>query len=294
MRIIRTLTLAVALAMAAAACGDAAGDPAASSEPAPVTTEAPAPSTTEPSPVTTDVPVSTVPPPTTSSTTTSSTTTSSTTTSSTTTSSTSSTTTSSPSSTLPGEPSTYGPLAGDALIVAGVAHDDVLNVRSAPGVGNTIVATLAPLATGVIATGHNRLLPGGAIWYEVRAGGTTGWAHFNFLWRAAAPRDVTASFIADPADPPRAATLDELGRRVAEQASSDDPEVTSRIVTALAARGEHDRGEVILDVIGFADDSVGGTRLHVVARPTDARDGFVLQSVTATDLCLRGAGELCA
>jgi enoyl-CoA hydratase len=34
---------------------------------------------------------------------------------------------------LPGEPIDFGPAAGDVLAVIGVSHDDVLNLRSAPG-----------------------------------------------------------------------------------------------------------------------------------------------------------------
>src|SRR5687767_1075984 len=43
---------------------------------------------------------------------------------------------------LAGEPSDIGPAEGDVLGVVGVAHDDVLNVRSGPGAAQKVIATL--------------------------------------------------------------------------------------------------------------------------------------------------------
>ena len=44
--------------------------------------------------------------------------------------------------TLAGVPIDLGPASGDVLAVVGLAHDDVLNVRAAPGAFNPIVDTI--------------------------------------------------------------------------------------------------------------------------------------------------------
>ena len=49
-----------------------------------------------------------------------------------------------------------------------------------------------------------------------------------------------------------------------------------------------DLGEVIYDVVGFADDSVRGLRLHIFGQPLAGGEGFSLKSVEATSLCARG------
>ncbi|HEX5671296.1 MAG TPA: SH3 domain-containing protein, partial [Acidimicrobiia bacterium] len=75
---------------------------------------------------------------------------------------------------LPGEPINFGPRAGGRLAVMGVAFDDVLNVRVAPGADQTIVHELSPTADDIIALGHNRSLPQ-SIWFQVEVDGITGW-----------------------------------------------------------------------------------------------------------------------
>ncbi|MFB3098969.1 MAG: hypothetical protein ACE1ZX_02895, partial [Acidimicrobiia bacterium] len=54
--------------------------------------------------------------------------------------------------TLAGVPIDLGPASGDVLAVVGLAHDDVLNVRAAPGAFNPIVDTIKATGTA-IATG---------------------------------------------------------------------------------------------------------------------------------------------
>lgn len=54
----------------------------------------------------------------------------------------------------------------------------------------------------------------------------------------------------------------------------------------LAPDETGDLGEVTWEVLGLADDSVWGLRLHVFGTPVP--DGFSLKSVEQTDLCLRG------
>ena len=61
-----------------------------------------------------------------------------------------------------------------------VAADDVLNVRSGPGVENAIVATLAPTATGVALTGQEAQV-GSSVWVEIVIEDVTGWVNEHFL-----------------------------------------------------------------------------------------------------------------
>lgn len=64
----------------------------------------------------------------------------------------------------------------DTYVVTGVAHDDVLNVRSGPGVQYTVVETLMPGQCGVLLTGRRN-----GVWVEIRGGQLTGWVNRSFL-----------------------------------------------------------------------------------------------------------------
>ena len=64
--------------------------------------------------------------------------------------------------------------------VTGVATDDVLNVRSAPGAGSDIVGTLAHDAKGIEVIRPNDDLT----WGLVNSGEGSGWVSLNFLERA--------------------------------------------------------------------------------------------------------------
>lgn len=95
---------------------------------------------------------------------------------------TSATTTSTTTTTAPNTTSTV-PAVPEAAgyVVTGVATDDVLNVRSGPGVEHAVIATLEPGATGVLTTGlaTEDLVSDG--WWEVRTGAGAGWVNSSFL-----------------------------------------------------------------------------------------------------------------
>lgn len=65
--------------------------------------------------------------------------------------------------------------------VAGVADDDVLNIRSGPGVDNKIVATYGYDYEGVLTTGNGWNTPTGSAWVEVAGAQFQGWVNKQFL-----------------------------------------------------------------------------------------------------------------
>ncbi len=186
--------------------------------------------------------------------------------------------------TLAGDPFDGFPRAGDELLVVGVAHDDVLNARSGPGTDQPIVGELAPTAEGVVATGRARRLSR-TIWYEVDLGSSLAWVNSAYVAFGGSTDDITSEVVAAAGARPGAETMIDLGTEVAELRSSDD--VDSRIVLSVAPT-VGDLGEVTFDVIGLADDSLYGERLHIFARQDENGEGFSLVSVERRDLCGRG------
>jgi len=189
------------------------------------------------------------------------------------------------SSTLAGEVVDFFPQAGDVLSVVGVAHNDVLNVRAAPGVFNDVVDTIDPDGTSV-ALGSARDL-GLAIWVEHDTGSALGWSNYAFLAFAGGTDDATAEVVGLLGEVPIADTMEALGLVVAESQASTDPR-SFIVITVAASIGE--LGEVTYDVIGLGDDAVYGYRLHVVGEPIT--DGFSLRSVERTALCNRGVDDV--
>lgn len=191
---------------------------------------------------------------------------------------------------LPGEVIELYPYEGASLAVVGVEHGDVLEVHAGPGGDFDVVHELSPLDTGVVATGHNRLVDRD-VWAEVEVEGHRGWADVSSLLQLGATDDITGE-LADPSGAlPTAPTMLELAEVVGELRASTEP--PSRI--AVIEEPEVGQlGSVTVDVIGMGDDSLGGERLHVLAEPL-AGDGFVVQSVQRLALCSRGvtADRLC-
>ncbi len=264
----RSLALVLGLALFTSACGD--GETAGST----VTTEAPTTSATEMPATTTTSVSSTITAPTT-----------------TTTVATSTTTAGPTTTTVAGEPVDLGPLAGDVLGVVGVRHDDVLNVRSGPGVGYSILTGLDPLEDEVVAKGNTWYIPG-AFWIEVEAGGVEGWVNLRYVAYLGDTDDMTSRLIADLGERPEAETMLDLGMIVAEAVAFEGEGARDPVVSVAPSVG--DLGEVTIDVLGSADDSIGGYRLHVFGMPSESGEGFVLGSVEATVFCSRGvSGGVC-
>lgn len=209
--------------------------------------------------------------------------------SSSTTESTTSTTAAPTPTELPGERIELFPQEGATLGVVGVAADDVLNVRAAPGTQYEIVVELDPLADDLTATGHNRQLDDGSIWNEVTAGGETGWANSAFLAQLGDVGDITSELYPDVSDRPSAETMLELGQVVGSQRAGDELPEPEIVVVDGPSVG--DLGEITVDVVGFPDDAVLGERLHVFAEPDPGGESFTVRTVEATTLCRRGVSE---
>ncbi len=186
--------------------------------------------------------------------------------------------------------------AGSVLAVVAIRYDETLPIQSVPGTTGTELATLPPLTDNVVATGQHRLLGIADFWHEVTAAGVTGWADAQFL-RFVAPtaHDVTARIVGRLGATPTA-TMEALGQVVADSVASDDEEVTSRIVIAVAPTSGP-TGTVTYDVVDFPDDSGAGARLLVTGRqvtsgtlPPSALRASVLYelvSVESTSMCYR-------
>lgn len=195
-----------------------------------------------------------------------------------------------------GEEVTYVPHdAGTAFSVIGVAHDDVLNVRSGPGVAFEVIDTLGPEATDVVYSGR----AWSTNFYEVTADGTTGWASGRYLAPMAGTFDETSRVINLLGRRPEAPTMQTLGRQVAEVfvPESQEQEGSGTQVAMSVAPSIGDVGEVAFDVVGLFDDSVYAFRVRVFGVPGDG--SFSLGSVEVTNYCMRGGGppgtmrELC-
>jgi hypothetical protein len=196
-----------------------------------------------------------------------------------------SSTTTNPGSDLPGEPIDFGPAEGDTLAVIGVAHDDLLNLRVAPGANQVILEGIPPLYDSLIALGETRQLPG-AMWIAVSYEGTEGWVNLRYVGYLGETSDATSSVVDALGGTPRAGTMLGLGLIVAESLASEDPP-SDLVVTAAPTVG--DLGEIVSDVIGGGDDAVRGARAHVFGLPED--EVFVLETVELTTICGRGVTE---
>jgi hypothetical protein len=205
--------------------------------------------------------------------------------------------------TLPGEPfDPWHTPAGAVLDVAGVAFDETLPVHALPGSDQPLVASLPPLARGIVSTGRGRLLEVGfgGIWLEVTADGVTGWVVSNRLVYLGGPRDVTADVFPPDAAAPTAPSMLELGRMVTDALVPSDPTSLPTIVVA-AAPGAGPTFEVIYDTFPgelFGGDTSIGSRYLVTGHEVTAgglpptgfagRVAYELVGVESIELCTRG------
>ena len=258
-----TYVLLAVLALVAAACGSDGGA---------------APTTTTPATTSVDVATTTTLPTTTTSVQPASTTT--------TTEQTTTTTSASPTTTvLAGQPIDFGPAQGDTLMVIGVRHDDVLNLRAGPGTNSAIRDEIPPTFTDLVALGTTRELPS-SFWIEVDYEGTEGWVSLSYTGYEGDTTDDTAQIISELGETPVEPTMTDLAELVASVYASDDPKSDIVQVTPVSTG---DLAEVTYDVVGLGDDAVRGVRVHVFAQ--SATGGFGLKSVETTVICGRGVDD---
>jgi len=188
--------------------------------------------------------------------------------------------------TLAGEPIEFGPAEDDIVMVAGVAYDDVLNLRAAPGADQPISDEIPPTFADLVAQGNTRDLSPG-FWIEVDYEGTVGWVNFAYTAFEGHVTDETANVIDEFGERPVADTMTDLGELVAGVFDSDEEPQSDIVQVAEVVDG--DLTEVTYDVVGLGDDSVLGFRLHIFAE--ESADGFTLRTVEATLLCLRGVSD---
>jgi len=101
-------------------------------------------------------------------------------------------------------------------MVFGVASDDVFNLRAGPGIGAPILVGLEPTDNDVIALGNTRQPPS-SFWYEVEAGGATGWTSGWFLFYEGIVDDLTSLVVERLGGTiPTPDTMEALGLIVAE------------------------------------------------------------------------------
>lgn len=187
--------------------------------------------------------------------------------------------------TLPGEEIEFGPVAGDQVMVIGVSFDDHLNLREAPGTAFDVIARIPSDYLELVALGHTRDI-GRSFWIEVDFDGVVGWVHMGFIGFQGVTDDLTAFVVEQMAERPTAGSMTELGQLVAEQFVSED--VESDVVKVIDET-VGDLGEVTFDVVGLADDSVRGVRLHLFGEPFEG--GFALRTLEVTYLCGRGVTD---
>ncbi|QYG94117.1 hypothetical protein HC251_17835 [Iamia sp. SCSIO 61187] len=191
-----------------------------------------------------------------------------------------------PDEDLPGEPIDIYPYEGAVLAVVGVEADDTLNVRAGPGTSFDVVVELGPLAADATATGRNRTLEDDSLWVELEAEGTTGWVNGQYVAQLGGTTDVTSEVGQGIAGE----TMLAIGEAVAaaRAPAGEGPQPT---VTVVDGPTVGDLGEITVDVLGLADDSLRGERLHVFATPDPSGEGFGLKTVEATALCARGVTD---
>lgn len=173
-------------------------------------------------------------------------------------------------------------MAGDQLMVIGVSHDDVLNLRELPGTSFDVIGEIPPDDRDLRALGNTRDI-GESFWTQVDFGGVSGWVHMGFVGFEGGTDDLTAFAVDRLGERPTEETMHELGLVVAEVFASDDPQSE---VVKVVEESVSDVGEVTFDVIGLGDDAVRGLRLQIFAEPTES--GFTLRTVEVTNICARG------
>lgn len=174
-------------------------------------------------------------------------------------------------------------------MVIGVAHDDVLNLRTGPGTNAEILVGIPPTHDELVALGNTRELPR-SFWIEVEYEASRGWVSLRFVGYAGQVDDRTAEVVAELDGYPTNDSMTGLAEEVAEVFAVEEEGGSEVVQVTPVTSG--DLTEVTYDVIGLLDDSVRGFRLHIFAEETS--DGFTLSNLEVRVICGRGVdGDLC-
>ena len=174
-------------------------------------------------------------------------------------------------------------------MVIGVAHDDVLNLRAGPGIDAEIVGEIPPTFEELVAMGNTRELSR-SFWIEVEYEAVRGWVNLTYIGYQGSVTDETAHVVDELNGYPANPTMTGLAEEVTAVYAQDEEPGSAMVQVTPVSEG--DLFEVTYDVIGLADDSIRGLRLHIFAEET--ADGFRLRTVEMTLICGRGVdGEAC-
>lgn len=174
-------------------------------------------------------------------------------------------------------------------MVIGVAHDDVLNLRAGPGTNAEVVDGIPPTYDDLVAVGNTRELPR-SFWIEVDYEDSRGWVSLAFVGYAGAVVDDTALVVDKLGGYPSNDTMTGLAEEVADVFAIEEEGGSDVVQVTPVTSG--DLTEVTYDVIGLADDSLRGLRLHIFAEET--ADGFTLSNLEVRVICGRGVdGDNC-
>jgi len=196
----------------------------------------------------------------------------------TTTTTTEPTTTTAPSTTVAPDRLDVGPPAGAELAPVSVPAGETVSIYAEPSSKSEVVAALS-LGDRVTATGWWIFVAGDMAFFEVTLEGATVFAPSAYFASLGTTDDVTSSVVSYLGGIPSSDTIEGLVEQVVS-ARGGGPR------TVVEGPSVGDLGEVVVDLVGFEDDSVMGERLHIFA----AYEGGVwgLRSVEATALCSRG------
>jgi hypothetical protein len=174
--------------------------------------------------------------------------------------------------TLPGAETESTFRSGDLVGVVG-ADDGVTHwLVDFPGVDG-VAREIQPTDTGLEALGIAWQVDD-VLWERLAFADREGFFPRSMLAFIGEPEDVTDLYATLTSE-----SVEDLGAQIAGEIEA----------TEIVLVAEPSSLEVVYDVMGLGDDSVGGYRVRVIAREVDA--GFTAELVERTPLCRRGLSD---
>ena len=188
--------------------------------------------------------------------------------------------------TMTAAPTTAAPVfvASDYGVV-GVGPQEHLNVRASAGVTSERIGQLEYDTRGVARIGPEQTVDG-ADWWQVTAGGVTGWVHSGFLDLLGLPVNATDAYLLDLGTP-TVATASELVQALVASFETNSADAEGTLDVSIAGVLDGEPTIAVIDVVGFPDDSVGGEHLVITMEPDDSA-GWVITSIMSSPRCRRG------